>query len=522
MHELHEPNVLLLPGRTTPRSPSWSPRTLLTILFRRKRVFMLAFCAVLAPVVLAILVLPPSYESQTKILIERRRFDPVITSSVERQGGGADTSQLQRLDEQDIDSEIDLLTSNDVLQQVVEKCGLWNQSPKWREWIPIPHSSKEERVAKAVVRLRKDLHVDPPNKSNVVSVSYESHDPQQAAKVLQVLSQAYVQKHLDVHRPAGSTEFFAQEVEKNRQTLQAAEVKLNEFTQQQGVVSADQESKTMLDKISAFDASLHNTQAQIAADEQKMQNLQQQLKHAAPRIVTQVKTSSTLIENLKNTLYTLQLKKSDLLTKYQPTYRLVQDVDKQIADTQAAIADAEKSLTAEQTTDQDPVYAWIKSQMAQVSSELSSLRASERDTQKTLAEYKSRSVQLEQLGTQQADLLRAQKSAEDTYMESLRKQSEAKLSEALDRSRITNVQIAEAAAVPVLPVMPWYYELAAGMMLALFVGVISVFLADYWDPSFRTPIEVESLLDVPVLAAIPYPGALPESTEVQSRYPLAS
>jgi uncharacterized protein involved in exopolysaccharide biosynthesis len=518
---MHEPNILLLPGRTTPQS-SWSPRALLTILFRRKRTFMLAFCGVMIPIALAIIVLPPDYESQTKILIERRRFDPVITSSVERQGGGADISQLQRLDEQDIDSEIDLLTSNDVLQQVVEKCGLWNQSSKWRDWLPIPHSPKETRVAKAVARLRKDLHVDPPNKSNVVTLSYESHDPQQAAKVLQVLSQAYVQKHLDVHRPAGSTEFFAHEVEQNRQALQDAEAKLAAFTQQQGVVSADQESKSMLDKISAFDASLHNTQAQIAANEQKMQNLQQQLKHAAPRIVTSVKTSSALIENLKNTLYSLELKRSELLTKYQPTYRLVQDVEKQIADTRAAIDDAQKNLTSEQTTDQDPVYAWIKAQMAQVSSELSSLRASERDTRRTLTEYKGRSVQLEQLGNQQADLLRAEKAAEDTYMESLRKQSEARLSEALDRSQITNVQVAEAASVPVLPMMPWYLKFALGIGLAIFVATVSAFLADYWDPSFRTPLEVEAMLDLPVLAAIPHPGALPESIDPQPRYPLAS
>ena len=516
---MHEPNVLFLPGRTA-RS-TWSPRWLLTILFRRKRTFMLAFCAVLAPILLAIAILPPDYEAQSKILIERRRFDPVITSTTERQGAGADMSQLTRLDEQDIDSEIDLLTSNDVLQQVVEQCGLWNQSPRWREWLPIPHSDKATRVAKAVQRLRKDLHVDPPNKSNVVTLSYESHDPQKAAQVLQAVSAAYVAKHMDVHRPAGSTEFFGQEVEKNRQALQDAEAKLNAFTQHEGVVSADQESKSLLDKISAFDSSLHNTQAQIAATQQKMQNLQQQLKHATPRMVTQVKTSSSLIESLKNTLYTLELKRSDLLTKYQPTYRLVEDVDKQIADTKAAIADAQKDLTAEQTTDTDPVYAWLKSQMSQTSAELTALRATERDTQRTLAEYRARSVQMEGLGNQQADLQRMQKSAEETYMESLRKQSEAKLSEALDRSRITNVQVAQAAAVPVLPTMPWHLKVALGIVLALFVGLASVFLADYWDPSFRTPMEVETMLDVPVLAAIPRPGALMGEIDTRPRYPLA-
>lgn len=507
---MHEPNILLLPGDTLPRS-SWSPRALLTVLFRRRRTFTLAFLAVLAPVLLAILVIPPEYESQTKILVERRRFDPVITSSVERQGAGADMSQLTKLDEQDIDSEIDLLTGNDVLTQVVEKVGLWNRSPRWREWLPIPHSSKEVRVAKAVQKLRKNLHVDPPNKSNVVTASYGSTDPQLAARVLQVLSQVYMEKHLEIHRPPGGTEFFAQQVERNRQALANAEAKLSGFTQKEGVVAADQESKALLDKISTFDASLHTTEAQIQAAQQRMANLQQQLKNATPRITTQVKTSSALLENLKNTLYTLELRHSELLTKYQPTYRPVQDVEKQIADTRAAIADAEAHLTSEQTTDQDPVFAWLKSQMAQVSADLTALRATQRDTQRTLADYRTQSVRLEGLGNQQQDLQREAKAAEDAYMESVRKQNEARLSEALDRSQISNVQVAEAASVPVLPVMPWYVKLGLGLVLALFVGLSVAFLADYWDPSFRTPLEVERMLDVPVLAAIPRQKALPET-----------
>jgi len=46
--------------------------------------------------------------------------------------------------------------------------------------------------------------------------------------------------------------------------------------------------------------------------------------------------------------------------------------------------------------------------------------------------------------------LRNQKAAEETYLASQRKQADARLSEALDRSRIMNVAIAEAATVPVL------------------------------------------------------------------------
>ena len=39
-----------------------------------------------------------------------------------------------------------------------------------------------------------------------------------------------------------------------------------------------------------------------------------------------------LLEQLKSTLLNLELKRTDLLTKYEPTYRLVQEVDQQIAD----------------------------------------------------------------------------------------------------------------------------------------------------------------------------------------------
>ena len=45
-----------------------------------------------------------------------------------------------------------------------------------------------------------------------------------------------------------------------------------------------------------------------------------------------------LLQQLKSTLLNLQLKRTELLTKYEPTYRLVQEVDQQIADAKNAIS----------------------------------------------------------------------------------------------------------------------------------------------------------------------------------------
>jgi capsular polysaccharide biosynthesis protein len=45
--------------------------------------------------------------------------------------------------------------------------------------------------------------------------------------------------------------------------------------------------------------------------------------------------------------------------------------------------------------------------------------------------------------------------------------------------------------------------LLLGVFLAVGLSVASAFAADHLDPSFRTPEEVNGILQLPVLAAIP-------------------
>jgi capsular polysaccharide biosynthesis protein len=57
--------------------------------------------------------------------------------------------------------------------------------------------------------------------------------------------------------------------------------------------------------------------------------------------------------------------------------------------------------------------------------------------------------------------------------------------------------------VPVLPAYSATLVLFIGLLLALFVSVGAAFVAEYLDPSFRTPAEVNDILNVPVLAYVP-------------------
>ena len=102
----------------------------------------------------------------------------------------------------------------------------------------------------------------------------------------------------------------------------------------------------------------------------------------------------------------MQLKRTEYLTKYQPDYPLVQEVDKQIAQTQASIAAEEAKPIEQVTTDRNPTYAWINEELAKAKAEYKGLQAKEATTQSTVAVYEAQARDLQQKGLIEQDLYR--------------------------------------------------------------------------------------------------------------------
>jgi len=120
--------------------------------------------------------------------------------------------------------------------------------------------------------------------------------------------------------------------------------------------------------------------------------------------------------------------------------------------------------------------------------------------------YRAENEQLDRKELLQQDMLRTAKSNEENYMLYLRKAEEARISDALDRQRFSNVVVAEPATVPFTSQSRWLLVMALGVVLGSLASVILAVVADRWDPSLRTPEEVESFLGSPVVAAFPKNG----------------
>ena len=484
-------------------------RDLVAIPFRRRRLVLVCFWGVLLGAVLAAILQPNRYASEMKILVKRERVDPVVTPEA-----SSGPQFAPGVTEEELNSEVELLKTRDLLEKVVRACGLQDQGDSsWSKALTAlvnytgakRTSETDPQAQRAVNSLQKRLSVEVVKKTNLIMVNYESSDPVSSARVLNTLGELYLQKHLDVHRPPGAFDFFHQETERYRKGLAEAQARLVDFNRRANVISSQFEKEAALQKITDFESTLRQTEGSVAETEHRIGILEIQVDSIPTRMVTQVRTQddAALLSQLRANLLTLELKRTELLQKFEPTYRPVQELEVQITQTRAGLAEAEKSQLREETTDRDPTHLMVVGEVAKAKADLAGLQARAEATARTVQTYRGNARSLESKEIAQSDLLRTVKAEEERYLLYLRKEEEARISDALDRRRIINVAVAEAATVPPLPSNHRSLTLLVGLLLA---GVISFGMAwgsEYLDPTFRTPDEVKAFLNVSVLAALP-------------------
>ena len=203
----------LIRRETQPSTPT--ARELAMVVFRQRRVFVWVAAVVMAAALLYVFA-GARYRADLKLLVRPGRADAPASAQA---NAPLDLTRLA-ITEEELNSEVELLQDDGVLRKVVEENGLGK-----RDWMHFlrPSEGPAQRVERAARRLGKKLNVEAVKKTNLITVKYASEDPRVAARVLQSLAAAYVEKHAEVHRPAGQLPFFAQQTGESRRQLDQAE-----------------------------------------------------------------------------------------------------------------------------------------------------------------------------------------------------------------------------------------------------------------------------------------------------------
>ena len=485
------------PIRGRDLAPAPTVRELAMVLFRQRRVFVWVAGLVLAAAVLYA-VLGTKYQANMKVLVRRGRADAPVSAA---ENAPLDLTRME-ITEEELNSEVELLRDDEVLRRVVEETGVGGRD--WFHFLRLGEGNAE-RVERAARRLARKLQVEPVKKTNLIAISYAADDPRVAAKVLQSVANVYLEKHMEVHRPTGEFRFFQQQTGESRRQLEESQRNLLLFTAGHGVVAAAQQRDLALQKLSEVDASYRQTRIELAETQQRVWELGDQVAKLPERTTTQVRRADNpeLLRALKASLLDLQLKRTQLLTKFEPSHRLVQEVDQQIKQTEATIAVENALPLRDETTDKNAHYEWAQSELQRSQVQLRALQAREAATVTQETGYRAMAQQLGADAITQDDLISTEKAAEENYLLYVKKQEEARMDDALDERGIVNVAIAEHPVAPALPVWSAWTVLVIGLAAAGAAGTGAAFTADYLDPAFRTPDDVVAYLHSPVLASLP-------------------
>lgn len=486
-----------------------SLRYILTVLFARRKVILLITLLVLVISVVGSLFIPPTYESTSKILLRRGRSESVVSSEVEttREYVSSEVGEVE------MNSEIELLTSRPILAKVVEQTGLAKQARsgsllgRWfdRSYRKIHDQPDKGAVDRAILGLKKNLQVIPIKKSNVVQVSYRARDPELAANVLNTLSQAYIDRHLQLRQASNATAFYEEQTEALRKKLREIEDQLKQFESSHGLASADTQEHLALQKQAEFQAQLNEAKVGLKAAEEQAALLEQFLAGQPERITTETRTKyQEGLDTLREKLGELQLRRTELRQKYQPDSRVVKQVEEQVATVTEYLDQLEKKPAQEIAQGLNELHMTLKSELMRARAEASMQKERIKALSSVLGSYSAGVRTIRENSYEQRNLRRMRDVVEQTYLAYVKKTEESRLSQALDQHRIVNVNIAEPATPNYQPVSPnVMLNAILGLAVGLFCSIATAFGLEYFEHPVRTEEIIERQLSLNVLAALP-------------------
>ena len=209
------------------------------------------------------------------------------------------------------------------------------------------------------------------------------------------------------------------------------------------------------------------TAAEIKEQRSRLYTASDELARLDKRIVTNERTVryQSSIDHLLSLITDLRNKRTELLTKFNEGDRLLVEVDEQIANTERDLKSAHEQSAREQSTDLNPSWQALQNEMQTATLALAGLEAKQRALQDQVGMYRARVLEVTEAQPQFDQRMRAVNVARARYKLFTKREDEARVAEALDRQKISNVVLAEAPVPARVPSGP-------NRRLALLIGSV--------------------------------------------------
>jgi uncharacterized protein involved in exopolysaccharide biosynthesis len=482
--------------------PGFTPRVGIEAFFRRKRIFFWTVFATLLITAVITLLTPKQYASEMKFLVQNTRGNVVLTPErTNSTGTPSDVTDTQ------VNSELEILHSHDVLDPIAD--------PEWTT------DSQPERSPRMVLRheqllrtFEKRFRTETVLRTNIINVSILADTPEKAKSDLEHLSAAYLAEHRRLQRPSGASGFFASEAERIRKDWDAASQKLVNFQRGHQVVSLKDREAVLETQVTEHERDLLATEAALKETDAKLSASSRRLQSLPMRQTTEQKVlpNPESLGHLNTLLVELQNKRTALLTNYKEDDRAVRELDQQIATTNAALSDAARMNSHEETTDVDPAWQQLHKDYEQAEITRQQIQAHRATVISELSRLREEIASMQGLTVQFNNLEAQANRLKDNYELYAQKRDQAQIEDAMDEQKLMNVTVAQQPTLSYEVARPKRLSnILLGVVTSLFLGFCALYLAEAFRNTIATPREFDRLSRHPLLATVPRISAWAES-----------
>lgn len=405
------------------------------------------------------------YESTARLLVKLGRENVEVPVSVEK--GGLISNGVRK---EDINSEIQMLSARSQLEAAVDALGpaafkllppapqtlfqkfkyelrrvvRWTKAQFKELSILLNLRPRLSEREEAVTLVQKALRVEREKDSDVISIAARLPSADLAMQVVDTVVRLYLERRVEVRRERGMSSFFDEQLQTLRDQLKLLDASRLQLRDGLQISTIGEERSLLLGRLQ-----LLRKEAQSDEGELKLLRLPAGSTASAAGLSSQPNH-----EQLRAKVTELRIRRTELLQRFRDDAEAVQRVDREIAQIETTLR---QSIEA-QLTERRTVAAGIETRLRALNHAESELDRIERD----------RAVVLQ------------------TFQTYAKRSEEARVSEALDLRRVSNIAVLNAAERPIEAVAPRKLLMVGlALPLGLLVGLALALFLEYLNQTIR-------------------------------------
>ena len=479
----------------------------LYILFRHKwKILSLSVLSVAAALCVPF-VRPVVYQSEARLWI-RYVVDETPTQAPGSGGSRITTPDLRA--EGIINTELQILTSRDIAQQVAKEVG----PEKILGQRNLPDASLGAAVA-----IQKGLKAEAGRSSSVIVLTFQHRDPEVAQGVLKSLIASYLKMHEQFHGVGAFDEFLRKEVDQRHSRVVQLEDELRAAKSKLGIISLADTMGSLATQMSALQQRLVDTEGDLAQERAALTEMLKSLPAGAAmatnaagatNLVQSVPTEKT--EEYRNACALVDSgtrRVQELLLTFTANNSMVKHAQEQLATHQALkqrletehpglLATPLAATPAQGNVNQEPRLL-LNTQIARVSG----LESRAKLVKEQLAQVQARVAEVTAAEGNISDLQSRLSLEQTNYFRFLASLEQSQMDERIGRGKVSNISSIQDPSAPLKAPSKLFKIMALVALGGIGASFGLAFLIElYLDPSVKRAADVETKLRLPLFISV--------------------